>query len=375
MNDKHDNRPVRRDDNLPVLVSGGGPEHDQVPAEAFPAWSTIAGQQHIRAAVVAPGGELWLATTGGMLRWSADLLSYSRYGSEHGLPGNAMHRVAVDGSGQVWVISASGALYFLDGARWRAYGALCHTPLTGLSLDLARGLWVTGSEGVWRVDSERKAPWAVPDPPDMTHRVSAPHALAVGRADDIWLASTRGLFHYDGVTWKGPREFVGILSLVREGASLWLGTAHGLRRIDLDRGELVTRPEWPAGPTAALCPAPGGVWAAIGTTTGRATATSWRSVRGKLQSRVTALAPARPDDVWIATQSGLWRGSSGGVEPQATAAAPDAIQSAGMGGQVTALGTGVQALVTQQDASGTLLWIGTSRGAFRFNTSSGLWRS
>src|SRR5207253_3247123 len=100
---------IRRDDDrsdlptlreevrdLPVLIPGSGARYEPVKVAAFPDWSNRASQRHISSLALSPmTGDLWLATAGGVLRWHADLKTFTRYTSEHGLPGNATTGITV----------------------------------------------------------------------------------------------------------------------------------------------------------------------------------------------------------------------------------------------------------------------------------------
>ena len=85
--------PVLRSDyrDLPILIPGSGPRHVRAGADACPGWFTLASQRHIRGLDIDPASrEVWLATGGGVLRWVPDLHCFTRFGSEHGLPGNSV---------------------------------------------------------------------------------------------------------------------------------------------------------------------------------------------------------------------------------------------------------------------------------------------
>ena len=98
---------LRVDDrDLPIPVSDLKPLHEQATAE-YPGWSNLAGQRHIAALTADPNrGDLWLATAGGLLRWRSGLDRFTRYTSEHGLPGNSMSAMAVAGSGPLIRLTA-----------------------------------------------------------------------------------------------------------------------------------------------------------------------------------------------------------------------------------------------------------------------------
>ena len=96
------------DQELPVLVPGTRPRHERARVDAHPGWFNLANQRHIQGlAVNQTRKEVWLATGGGVLHWVPELNCFTRYGSEHGLPGNRTTAVAIDGNGLIWVAHES----------------------------------------------------------------------------------------------------------------------------------------------------------------------------------------------------------------------------------------------------------------------------
>jgi ligand-binding sensor domain-containing protein len=74
--------------------------------------------------------------------------------------------------------------------------------------------------------------------------------------------------------------------------------------------------------------------------------------------------------VWIGTHDGLWRGGKESIRRQLTDTPPDVIGSS----PERFFSNLVQALSVQQVADHSILWIGTTRGLFRYNLSIEDWR-
>jgi len=111
--------PVSGED-LPIPVADAGPQEEKARDKAHKKWSNLASQRHIRDLAVDPvQGDLWLATGGGVLHWQLEKNRFTRYASEHGLPGNSVVAVAVDGLGQVWAASEHFGLSYLKNDIWR----------------------------------------------------------------------------------------------------------------------------------------------------------------------------------------------------------------------------------------------------------------
>ena len=361
--DPNDDLPVLRDDSLPVLLALG-PEHEQA-AAVYPGWATMASQRQARGIATAKDGAVWLATRGGVLRWHPGMDRFTRYGSEHGLPGNAVTVVAVDDAGQAWATTEDGRLCVLDGEEWRPCSALQDVRVAVLAVDQAGCLWAAASAGLWAVHGPSDA-----TPVGGNFGGLAPRGLAVTDGDDAWLWTAAGLHHRGTAGWEPPRPARGVLSLACQGESLWLGTAAGLQRFD--RAGTVPSSNWPRGEVVALATNTDGVWAAVrgvaGYEVGFATAAGWIRVASRpLKERVVGLASAGRDEVWIATDDGLALGSMASIRWYQTERPPEAIPVEG--NRTEALNNQVQALAIHAKA----LWIGTARGLFRMGLADGRW--
>ena len=371
-----DNRPVQRDDRLPVVLPGAGPEHDRAPAERHPRWLNLTSQRQVRSLACGPDSAVWLATGGGILRWWPEMKRYTRYASEHGLPGNATVAVAVDEAEQVWAVGDTGQLHFLDNNEncWLLYDYLRDSAISCLSIDNAGHLWAAGADGVWNIDHPSMAPHQLPSMTEASLAVAPPRALAVVNGD-VWVVNARGVYHYDGARWEAPRDIPGVLTLLRQENDLWLGTLRGLRRVDLEAGALVPNEPWPQGTVTALAASDDGVWAAIDATVGVARAADWHPIPGQVHTSITGLASADSDGVWIGTHDGLLHGGPEGMQPQETGAPPDDIVAFGAEGRSDTFSNMVQAVTVQRENERLLVWIGTARGLFRLDPANDVWRA
>ncbi len=363
---------LRMDDrDLPILVPGSGPRHEPASADACPGWFSLASQRHIRGLALDPAkSEVWLATGGGVLRWVPDLHCFTRYGSEHGLPGNSVVAVAVDGNGLVWVAHESSGVSYLDGNIWRPYTALNEITANCLNKDSLGRLWVGSASGVYAIGSPSRAPMI-----ELPPFGEPPRAIAVASEDDVWLCSARGVFHFESGDWARYHGRPDVLTLLRWKEDLWLGTLSGLVQIKLNTGEEYHSDTWPMSEVTALAPTAEGVWAAIGGEVGRATDGSWIPIsRQRLKVRITGLAERGDEEVWIGTHHGLLRADPTGICFQLTDTPPDVIGLADSRRPSVPLSNMIQALVVQQGATGTVLWIGTANGLFCLDILTESWK-
>jgi ligand-binding sensor domain-containing protein len=364
--------PVSGED-LPIPVADAGPQEEKARDKAHLEWSNLASQRHIRDLAIDPvQGDLWLATGGGVLHWQLEKNCFTRYASEHGLPGNSVVAVAVDGLGQVWAANEQFGLSYLKNDIWRPYRILGEIKVSCLTLDSTRRLWVGTASGIYAINSPDRKP-AIELPP----AGHPPRAIAIANENDIWLCNAQGVYHYQDSRWVRSSDSVqpDILTLARQGENLWLGTFRGLVQIDLTTGKPHLIDNRPQGEVTALAPTSQGVWASCGGRVGLATEAGWKPLGEKrLNTPITSLAAASDDEVWIGTHDGLLRGGTEGIRLHLTDTPPDVIGLPSGDRSPATFSNLVQALSVQQLAERSILWIGTARGLFRLDLFTENWR-
>lgn len=364
--------PVSGED-LPIPVADAGPQEEKARDKAHLEWFNLASQRHIRDLALDPvQGDLWLATGGGVLHWQLEENRFTRYASEHGLPGNSVVAVVVDGLGQVWAAHEQFGLSYLKNDIWRPYRILGEIKVSCLTLDPTGRLWVGTASGIYAINSPDRKP-AIELPP----AGHPPRAIAITNENDIWLCNAQGVYHYQDYRWVRSSDSVqpDILTLARQGENLWLGTFRGLVRIDLTTGKLHPIDNRPQGEVTALAPSSQGVWAACGGRVGLATEARWTPLGEKrLNTPITSLAAASDDEVWIGTHDGLLRGGTEGIRLHLTDTPPDVIGLPSGDRSPATFSNLVQALSVQQLAERSILWIGTARGLFRLDLFTENWR-
>lgn len=361
-----------RDRDLPIPVRGIEPHHERTQAIAYPAWFNLSSQRHVRDLAIDPiNGDLWLATGGGVLCWRSGFASFTRYSSEHGLPGNAIRAIGVDGSGQVWAAHEYCGLSYLDGDIWRLYPVLGERTVSCFSRDKNGSLWIGTINGICAIDRIHGPTFELPPASGI------PRMLSVIDQDDIWLCNARGAFHFDGNTWVHHSAQHDILKLACCGGKLWLGTIGGLALVNLATGDVHRADTWPIGEVTALTLTEDGVWAACGSKVGLATETDWMPIGGQLpRTRITGLAQIDKDEIWIATHDGLLRGTLTGIKFHLTETPPDVIGRHSFDPQrpPAAFSNMIQAIALQHLAQGDSLWIATASGLFRLDLFTESWK-
>jgi ligand-binding sensor domain-containing protein len=360
-------------EDLPIPVADTAPQQEQPSDKAFLEWSNLASQRHVRSLAFDPTqGNLWLAAGGGILHWKLELNRFVRYASEHGLPGNSVLAVTVDGMGQVWAAHEQFGIYYLKNDTWRPYRILGEVKVSCLTLDSTGRLWAGTASGIYAINTPDRKP-AIELPP----AGFPPRVMSIVDENDIWLCNAQGVYNYKNASWMRTSDSVqpDVLTLARQGENLWLGTFRGLVRIDLSTNESHKIDTTYPGEVTALASHPQGVWAACGGQVGLATETGWTPLTEKrFNAPITSLLAGRDDQVWIGTHDGLLRGESKQILLHLTDNPPDVIGLASREKSPPTFSSLVQALSVQQLADRSILWIGTALGLFRYDLFTESWR-
>lgn len=360
-------------EDLPIPVADTAPQQEQPSDKAFLEWSNLASQRYVRSLAFDPTqGDLWLATGGGILHWKLELNRFVRYASEHGLPGNSVLAVTVDGMGQVWAAHEQFGIYYLKNDIWRPYRILGEVKVSCLTLDSTGKLWAGTASGIYAINTPNRKP-AI----ELPQAGFPPRVMSIVDENDIWLCNAQDVYNYKNASWMRTSDSVqpDVLTLVRQGENLWLGTFRGLVRIDLSTNKLHKIDTTYPGEVTALAPHPQGVWAACGGQVGLATETDWTPLTEKrFNAPITSLLAGSDNQVWIGTHDGLLRGENKQILLHLTDNPPDVIGLASREKSPPTFSSLVQALSVQQFADRSILWIGTALGLFRYDLFTESWR-
>ena len=187
-----------------------------------------------------PGGEVWAATEGGLLRFAADGTLLEKRTRSDGLAGHALKGLALAPDGALWIASGDGVSRLRDGRidRFTTADGLNDDRCYGVAIGPEGFVYVATERGVARFDGERFAPFAD------THEFSRRPTYAIHAAADgtLWIAKENALTRWlGGSDWQvfqrdplipGPRARI-VSNSVRAVATdaegrPWIGTHHRL---------------------------------------------------------------------------------------------------------------------------------------------------
>ena len=182
-------------------------------------------------------GDLYMATTGGLVTYDVAAGTFEQYTNTIGLPSNFLTCLLFDRQARLWVGTERSGIARLDGAP----GAWVVTPLSstfhGLSDDRITDIAAWGDTLVYA--TQNGAGLIVEDfpGPRFYERDGLPSnkvRAVLPDGDRVWLATDKGVVYLDKFGFiRSPTDtlFAGY-SLARTDTALWVGTDRGVARLD-----------------------------------------------------------------------------------------------------------------------------------------------
>lgn len=207
-------------------------------------------------------GTLWVGTDVGLFRWNGR--GFDRVDGRDGVPAMAVHDIAEERSGKLWV--GGSALFLLDGRTAREVrfrGWMAQNTIKSLLQSRDGTLWVGTVAGLHRI----AAGDPVRDPVQVHPEGHGVYALLEDHDGSVWAGwHGRGWNRYlpgDWRTLKSPGLLPGDIFCLFEDAefNLWAGTTRGLVRISREIVNTVTPDDGGDHSVLTVYPAPdGAVW-------------------------------------------------------------------------------------------------------------------
>lgn len=307
-------------------------------------WTTFTLTNDVQA-IAFDRGDVWLATTGGGVRFEPALERFTVFTNTDGLSGNDVSSLAVDRRGDVWFGTRGNGLSRLrrDTGAWRTF-----TRLDGLASERVNAvtihgdrLWVGTDDGlslfIWGFDPDEGRETFV-----FSDAYRASRGVPVGDVNAIAIDAT----------------------------AIWVATDHGVATAPVDSPNLKDPDNWtvytrneglPSNRVTTVAVSDAGVWSGTVSGAARLDGARWTPVNGGLPALEIRDLSFIDSVLWAATTS--------------EAARLDGAMWTSVGGGVGRFG----ARAIEGDATGAV-WIGTARnglgrleqGAWRFFPSSGL---
>ena len=293
-----------------------------------------------RSLLLDTAGRLWVGSSAGLavLDRSASRLRQIEMSRSDRAAQSPVVALVEDDAGVIWAGSAGGLARLSPGGdrlepiqarEWggELLGAAERPPVVGAAVRQSDGsLWLATSQGVVRRHRGRFESVELVGVPGQTSSLA--NALLVDLEDNIWVATDEGMVHltrrdFAHFTLADGLPHPSVIDVAEDSAgAIWISTPGGVRRltasphqVGFDVGtvpglEGTTADSAAAQPTTVLLGRPDGSML-LGTERGLVRRRSgrlrqrWGVADGLPSEKVTALAAASGDDVWVGTSAGL----------------------------------------------------------------------
>jgi len=297
-----------------------------------PGWTSYTNTDNVSGIDFDLEGNLWVASTGGVLKWNIENRSYVKFTVDNGLPARNPTSVATAPDSTVWVGTYGGGIARFDGQAWRTYPGQNSLSYIGhIAAAPDNTVWasmdnysVWPNYGIWYFDGQTGTLFLEGGPGQETVK-----SIAVTADGVAWLGTYEGLWSYDGQDWTHYTDKDGlaskaVLSLAAApDGTLWVGTTEGVVSFDGENWETHTETNSLSGYQIFHIDASSGgyVWA-YGEYTdysgcivtelenlARFDGQTWtiherdETLRG---ASINALVSASNGGVWVGTSKGVW---------------------------------------------------------------------
>ncbi len=174
----------------------------EVPATVIrPEWTSYTNVDSIQDMVFDKEGQLWSASTGGVVRWNLTDQSFTKFTTEHGLGSNNVSSLAAAPDGSIWAGTSDGLSHF-DGQSWSNFvpdAGSVPFKITSVAVDEQGRVWVaSSSDGVW---SFAEGKWRVyADTEGIYHPTLT--SVIVRSNGDVCAVASRQIYCLKGEQWS-----------------------------------------------------------------------------------------------------------------------------------------------------------------------------
>jgi hypothetical protein len=271
---------------------------------------------------MAPDGTVWVATRGGVVRWSSGASDAVAYGEEDGLPAAEVGQIVVATDGTVWAAGDGWVAYYDE--TWQPM----EIRIDEMAADTMGGVWAVGGDVLFHLDRNSTEQISIPE---QLRDWNNYDAVTVDETGRVWMVSgdgDHGVVVYDGSGWQEfttadglPSHILSSIAIAPNG-TVWISTEaldHGVP----DPGEDPNVPAagvasfdgltWTTYTTAdglasnegeIVVASDGTVWVVHGDTISRLDGDTW-TVHGVSSSRRWGAVGGLDGTLWLGTDNGI----------------------------------------------------------------------
>ncbi|MCB0737856.1 MAG: histidine kinase [Bacteroidetes bacterium] len=199
-------------------------------------------EKNVRCFLADTSGAIWIGTDGnGLFKWTKD--SLISFGREQGLTYRWIKDLALDNQGAIWLGTLGGGIYRFANNKFESGKALFGFDAERaecLQIDNEGTLWVgTRKNGLFQIKNGTLA--------KVQHQImskSAIRDITADKANQIWVATSKGIFKLNGnevlhITTDYGLNSANVFSCLASPKYVFFGTDRGIAQIDQENAKVV----------------------------------------------------------------------------------------------------------------------------------------
>jgi ligand-binding sensor domain-containing protein len=256
-------------------------------------------------------GNIWIATTGGLIRF--DGYTFSSFREEDGLMNNVVNTITRDASGKMWIGTEAG-VYIYDGRQFSFFKPLGNKIIAAIVIDASGNVWIgTKDSGLYKYDGKILTPIKT----GFGSRVNDPvRCLHVDSHVNVWIGTSNGIARYSGkifefFTKADGLPAGGVNSVTEDSAgNIWIATEEGAAKYDgkeflkyIDANGVKGKPVY-----SVMCDQKGNVWFSTSKGISKFDGKIFRYTNTSFKQRDNAITCSFKDsegNLWFGTSEGL----------------------------------------------------------------------
>ena len=190
--------------------------------------------------MVIHNGQIWMATTGGVVVYDLVGNAVAEYTKANGLLHDNVRAIIIDNNGDFW-FGTSGGVSKFDGTSWTSYtttnSGLGNSTISSMLKDKQGNIWLSGGfNGVSKFDGTTWSNFTTSNSGLIYKSVSV---IEEDKHGNIWFGTIGGVSKFDGLTWTNyttansglVNNYVETIEIDSQG-NIWFGTYEGTSKFN-----------------------------------------------------------------------------------------------------------------------------------------------
>jgi len=304
---------ITEDTQFKWVATNGGISKFSIGGALYTLYTTKDGliDNHVNAAATDASGNKWFGTDNGISKFTSTL--WTSYTTADGLVDNHVNAVAIDIDGSKWFGTNNGISRF-DGVAWTTFttnNGLVDNHVNAIAIDKNGIKWITTNSGISRYDGSA---WLTYDTNSGLANNTV-HAVFIDTSNNPWFGTDGGVswFNITAGSWITYTTANGLINNSVHAVTIdsnnckWFGTYGGVSKFDGTTWTKYTADGLPSDIISRITiDNQNNKWNATGNGVTKFDGTTWTTYHGgnsgMIGNSITALATEKNGNIWVGTQ-------------------------------------------------------------------------